>query len=408
MDFGGVPTGTSSAATPFTLVNTGLADITIAALANFVITGANAADFAVEPGTCAAATLVPAGTCAGTVTFTPAADGPREAHLAVTHDGLNTPLQIRLVGVGQAQAAAFSASPTSVTFGPVHVGQPSEVEKVTISNVGGLAPLSVTAVDLVGLEAPQYAIVGNTCMDAGLPVEVPVDGSCAVDVVFTPLEAGASQVALEFTDNATASPQSILLNATASSAVPVDSALIHPNNGFPMYYRDGNGLRVEPCINPSDTRCVLAGFDAGGNPVTFPTNFPDEFFYSIADSDDVSVAPIADCTSTPTPGTANLRVALEGSFANGAAATAVAGDQITFGRTRVTRLRAVPVDCLHIRHPVRPGHAHDGRLGRHRAEARHDRHRLDPVLRGTGRADRGVLPAVEPERGARRPGRVPR
>ena len=332
IDFGAVPTGSTSDPTPFSLVNTGLTDITIAAASEFVIAGTNQADFAVDPGTCAEATLAPDATCAGTVTFTPAADGPREAHLAITHDGLNNPLQIRLVGVGQAQAAAFSAAPTSVTFGPVHVGQPSEVEMVTISNVGGLAPLQVTDVALVGLEAAQYAIVGNTCMDGGLPVDVPVDGTCTVDVVFTPLEAGASEVALEFTDNATGSPQSVVITGEASAAAPLDSALLSPDNGFPMFYGDANGVRVEPCLDPTDALCVLAGFDAGGNPVDFPGNFPEEFFYSIADSDQVSVAPIDGC-AVATPGTADLRIALEGTFAN---TTPTPGEQTTFGRTRVT------------------------------------------------------------------------
>ena len=258
-------------------------------------------------------------------------NGARVGDITVTHTGLNNPLLVRLSGVGQAAGApAFTATPASVTFGPIHSGTTSEVETVTVSNVGGASGLEITDVSLVGLEAPQYAIVGNTCMANGAPVVVPVDGTCTVDVIFSPLalEAGVSQVALRFTDNEAGSPQDVLLNGTASAANKVAATLLSPDNGFPMYYGDDTGTRVEPCLDPDSGLCVLAGFTPGPGPVTFPTNFPNEFFYSIADSDVVDVGPIDGCTATS--GTALLRVALEGSTG------LVPGDQLTFGRTRVT------------------------------------------------------------------------
>ena len=96
-----------------------------------------------------------------------------------------------------------------------------------------------------------------------------------------------------------------------------------------MWYQDGNGVRLAPCIDPSDTRCVVlggAGFDPA-NPVSFPDNYPPEFFYALADSE---VMQTPGCEGSA-PGTAMLRLALEGTFAGDGAQ---AGQQIVFGRVR--------------------------------------------------------------------------
>src|SRR2546425_5407008 len=57
---------------------------------------------------------------------------------------------------------------------------------------------------------------------------------------------------------------------------------IDPANGYPRWYLDKNGLQLGQCLdaaNPADP-CVLAGtFPNPGQPISFPNNFPDEFFY---------------------------------------------------------------------------------------------------------------------------------
>src|SRR2546425_7183070 len=54
-----------------------------------------------------------------------------------------------------------------------------------------------------------------------------------------------------------------------------------PANGYPKWYMDGNGLQLAPClVTAADDPCALAGtFPNPAAPITFPTNFPDEFFY---------------------------------------------------------------------------------------------------------------------------------
>src|SRR5499426_1003211 len=63
---------------------------------------------------------------------------------------------------------------------------------------------------------------------------------------------------------------------------------IDPANGFPQFYQDKAGLTLGQCLDtttPGDP-CVLAGTIPNPTaPITFPSNFPEEFFYAAADAD---------------------------------------------------------------------------------------------------------------------------
>ena len=118
-----------------------------------------------------------------------------------------------------------------------------------------------------------------------------------------------------------------VLTATPARAASAASATTDASHGFPSWYEDASGTRLQACLDPDDPNCVLAGFTPTG-PVSFPDNFPDEFFYTIADSDRITTN---GCSGTKR-GTASIRLALEGTFLNGVPA---AGDQMTFGRIRI-------------------------------------------------------------------------
>src|ERR1043166_8937633 len=68
------------------------------------------------------------------------------------------------------------------------------------------------------------------------------------------------------------------------AAITADSGLAsvgprHPGHGFPLWYADKTGARAQICF-PDNALCGAppAGFDPA-QPVRFPSNFPDEFFY---------------------------------------------------------------------------------------------------------------------------------
>jgi hypothetical protein len=55
---------------------------------------------------------------------------------------------------------------------------------------------------------------------------------------------------------------------------------INPVNGFPDWYRDSNGIETEPCLSNFDPMCNAPTPAPDPNSeVSFPDNFPDEFFY---------------------------------------------------------------------------------------------------------------------------------
>ena len=105
----------------------------------------------------------------------------------------------------------------------------------------------------------------------------------------------------------------------------------NPAHGYPKWYQDGHGLRLEPCLdNNANDPCGLVAALALPNPaapVVFPTNFPDEFFYMRATS---RIAGIGGGTFR-----ADLILAVEGAF-GGPTGTVADGNgaQITFSRYR--------------------------------------------------------------------------
>src|ERR1700752_2257344 len=111
-----------------------------------------------------------------------------------------------------------------------------------------------------------------------------------------------------------------LIPTTRTSAQLAAAGPVDPNNGYPLWYKDTNGLSLDLCL----TDPLLCLLDA---PVTlsrpdrpFPLNyggtFPEEAFWQRVDG----VMP------THNGGEALLVMALEAAFGNGPVA---AGDQVT-------------------------------------------------------------------------------
>jgi len=139
---------------------------------------------------------------------------------------------------------------------------------------------------------------------------------------------------------------SAVVFSTSSMADLARVGPVDPANGFPTWYQDLSGLVLDKCFptagvadagSAQQNACLLTF----PGPYTFPTQFPDEFFYFRAVSDAITVGSGANAKR------AVIVLALEGAFANGAPA---AGDQLVFTRIRVTA--GVPVDGTYtVTHP---------------------------------------------------------
>ena len=115
---------------------------------------------------------------------------------------------------------------------------------------------------------------------------------------------------------------------------------IHPSNGYPVYYQDFTGLALEQCLDSLDPLCGVLPLPDPLSPVSFPDNFPDEFFYWLGNS----------TMPTNGGGDALLVVALEGAF-GGVTGGVVPGEQIVFGRIRVRVDNLIQGETYVVTHP---------------------------------------------------------
>jgi hypothetical protein len=110
------------------------------------------------------------------------------------------------------------------------------------------------------------------------------------------------------------------VNGPGLAAVGPTSA----SDGFPVWYKDKNGLRLENCIALADPFCPARGtLPDETAPISFPDNYPDEGFYNLADTGSIA---------SGNGGKARLVIALEQAFGAGPVS---AGDQVTFARVRI-------------------------------------------------------------------------
>jgi hypothetical protein len=114
-------------------------------------------------------------------------------------------------------------------------------------------------------------------------------------------------------------------------------------NSFPLWYKDSSGTRLELGLNPDDPFTPAMGeLPTPGAAVSYPSNFPDESFYTLVDARLTT-------GGMPAPGRARLVLALEAAF-GGVGAVAV-GQEMVFGRVRVRLDGGVPGGRYVFTHP---------------------------------------------------------
>jgi hypothetical protein len=106
-----------------------------------------------------------------------------------------------------------------MSFSSQAVGTISPPQSATVTNTG-TQPLNFTKI-LVGTSSagtPQDFAETDNCLSAPYNGVLGVGQSCNISVTFTPTASGSRVAALSISDNATGSPQSILLSGTGAAA----------------------------------------------------------------------------------------------------------------------------------------------------------------------------------------------
>ncbi len=111
------------------------------------------------------------------------------------------------------------------------------------------------------------------------------------------------------------------------------------DHGFPTWYRDSTGLRLEACWDLGDPLCQPLADEVPdpSEPISFPDNFPVEHFYSMAEASVTAGA----------AGVVDVVMNLEAAWA---VEEVREGDQIVFGRVRI-RARDAADGKYRIVHP---------------------------------------------------------
>ena len=136
----------------------------------------------------------------------------------------------------------------------------------------------------------------------------------------------------------------VFANPTPGGSHPVEVGPVSAEHGFPVWYKDSNGTRLELCLdgglNP------LCGYLPGDipnpdAPITVPDNFPitGEAFYMLGNA-------LMDTDANG--GSAILVLGLEAAFAT---PEIIAGDQVTFGRIRIWIDNLIPGASYKVTHP---------------------------------------------------------
>ncbi len=217
LTFSAQPAGTASAAQNVTLSNSGTTSLGISGI---VLNGANPADF-IETNNCPQS-LGASASCLITVKFDPAASGPssRTASISVSDNAPQSPQTVALTG--SVTVATVSVSPPSIAFGPQLVGAtPGAPVAVTVKNTGTGA-LTVSGASVT--DTADFTMKNN-CTAA-----IPAGGTCTVSMTFAPpapasgaqcgSTTGTKSATLTLTDNATDSPQVVMLTGTATDFCP--------------------------------------------------------------------------------------------------------------------------------------------------------------------------------------------
>ena len=248
--------GTTSAAKPVTLKNTGTASLTISSIA---ITGINAGDFA-QTHTCGS--LLAAGaSCKISVKFKPTMSGTRTAALSIRDNAAGSPQKVTLSGIG----TAAKLSPISLSFGSIGLGTTSLPKTVILKNVG-TTTLTITGIAITGTNASDFAQT-HTCGSS-----LAAGANCSISVRFTPAVLGTRTAALSVTDNAAGSPQKVALSGMGVNGGTLTGYCVH---GF-FDPHLGCGITSDPSQCPPGALAI--------NPVTLACGRPGQLPFYVDDA----------------------------------------------------------------------------------------------------------------------------
>jgi hypothetical protein len=307
--FGDVTVHTSSAATSFTLKNSGTSRtgrLTVS------LGGTGASQFKLLTDGCSQTTLAPGGTCHITAEFAPTVAAPATATLDASSG--STVAKATLSGVGTTPAA-LSVMPGVVNFGSVAVDSFSAELGVTVTNTGASPTGTLTRV-LGGANLSEFEVTGDSCSGVALPA----GASCLVRLRFAPVAAGPATATLALSG----SPGGTAVAVLEGTGLPPAALSISPSTAAFGSVAVGSSSAVV-----TFTVLNAGGAAAGPLSVVIGGTSPSEFVVLADTCANLTLAPGGTCTigarfAPTSTGTAAALLSVEASAA-GSASSALSG-----------------------------------------------------------------------------------
>ena len=204
LSFGNHNDGSTSSSQSVTVTNNGNASLTSIVIS---ITGANSSEFA-QTNTCGN-TLTQSSNCSISVTFSPTTAGSKTASVSIADNAGTSPQTISLTGTGVALAPIASLSSSSISFGNQSLGTTSSQQSVMLTNTGNASLTGIT-ISVGGTNAGDFA--ETTACGTTLAASA----NCLINATFTPGATGARGASVSISDNASDSPQSVILTGAGT------------------------------------------------------------------------------------------------------------------------------------------------------------------------------------------------
>lgn len=202
LDFGTQDINTTSDVYPAVAANVGTVNVTIT---NIDTSG----DFS-QTNDCPGV-LEPGDDCTLSVSFNPTQPGSLEGSLTVTSNTTDSPQSVHLTGTGIIPGTPNASQSTNeINFGEQIIYTDSEEQVVSITNTG-TANLTMGDSLLVGDDTHSFHLIDH-CRE----LIVPIDQSCTLDLIFTPVAAGTFSITLDVVDDSSTSPQKIFVRGVGT------------------------------------------------------------------------------------------------------------------------------------------------------------------------------------------------
>jgi hypothetical protein len=294
--FGNVQVGMSQSQTE-TLKNTGSESITVS---QATVTGAAFS----YTGLSLPLTLAPNQSTTFGVVFAPTSAGASSGNLSFTISGSSTVASFALSGTG-VMPAALSATPASITFTSVQVGQ-SHAQTETVTNTGGVNATISQAMST----GTGFSLTGPS-----LPVTLTPGQSASFSVTFAPQSAGNFSGSVAISSNASNSNLSVALGGTGTAPTQSQGQLsVSPTTINVGNVTVGTSGTQTGTLNATGASVTVSSVSVGsaefvitGLPVTIPAgqsaNFTVTFTPQASGVASVSASFTSNASNSSTPAT---------------------------------------------------------------------------------------------------------